>query len=111
MKKIILGAIFLFTISFAFAGNKAKDTFVKDDKIEIATISERANTNNVSEDTSVDYKLLSSNASIDSCTYSMKIYVVTDAGIVGVGFSITADTCEEARAGVLAAIRGFVEAM
>jgi len=43
-----------------------------------------------------------------SCTRSIKVYVPTTAGLVGLGLSITADTCEEADAGIADAVRGFV---
>lgn len=43
-----------------------------------------------------------------SCTRSVKIYVPTTAGVIGFGLSITADTCEEADAGLAEAVRGFV---
>jgi hypothetical protein len=43
-----------------------------------------------------------------SCTRSIKVYIPTPAGIIGVGFSITADTCAEADAGIGEAVRGFI---
>ncbi|NER12957.1 hypothetical protein GWK08_05870 [Leptobacterium flavescens] len=44
----------------------------------------------------------------EDCTLSIKIYVPTQSGIIGVGLSITADTCEEAREGIGDAINGFI---
>ncbi|RZS93874.1 hypothetical protein [Aquimarina brevivitae] len=43
-----------------------------------------------------------------SCTLSFKVYIPTEAGIIGFGMSITADTCEEAEAGIGAAVDGLI---
>ncbi|MCJ7468115.1 MAG: hypothetical protein MUO53_15660 [Maribacter sp.] len=44
-----------------------------------------------------------------SCTRSIKIRVLTEAGIIGFGLSITAGTCQAADAGITNAIRGFIK--
>ena len=43
-----------------------------------------------------------------SCTISFKVYIPTTSGIYGVGMSITADTCEQARQGMQEAVEGFI---
>ena len=45
----------------------------------------------------------------EACTVSARVYVVTEAGVIGVGFSITAETCSEAYAGIRQAISGFLK--
>jgi hypothetical protein len=44
-----------------------------------------------------------------SCTRSIKVRVLTEAGIIGFGLSITAGSCQEADAGIASAIRGFIK--
>ena len=46
----------------------------------------------------------------ESCTLSARVYVLTEAGLIGVGFSITAGTCSEAYGGIRQAISGFLKA-
>ena len=46
----------------------------------------------------------------DACTVSARVYVLTEAGLIGVGFSVTAETCCEGYAGIRAAILGFLNA-
>ncbi len=45
----------------------------------------------------------------EACTVSARVYVVTEAGVIGVGFSISAETCSEAYAGIRQAISGFLK--
>ncbi len=45
------------------------------------------------------------------CTVSAKVYVLTDAGLIGVGLSVTAGSCSEAIQGIRLAITGFLKAL
>ena len=47
----------------------------------------------------------------DACTRSFKVYVLTEAGLIGFGISVTADTCQEANSGLLEAIKAFWKAI
>ena len=44
------------------------------------------------------------------CTVSARVYLITEAGVIGVGLSITAGTCSEAYQGISQAISGFLRA-
>jgi len=46
----------------------------------------------------------------EACTLSARVYILTEAGLIGVGFSITAETCSEAYGGIREAISGFLSA-
>ena len=46
----------------------------------------------------------------ETCTVSARVYILTEAGLIGVGFSITAETCSEAYAGIRQAVSGFLKA-
>lgn len=47
---------------------------------------------------------------LESCTVSARVYVITETGLIGVGFSITAETCSDAYSGIRQAIVGFLKA-
>lgn len=47
---------------------------------------------------------------LDACTVSVRVYVLTEAGLIGVGFSVTAETCSEAYGGIRDAVSGFLKA-
>ena len=47
----------------------------------------------------------------ESCTVSAKLYFLTEAGLIGIGISVTAGTCSEAYQGILDAFSGFLEAI
>lgn len=49
-------------------------------------------------------------AEVYDCTVKAKLYLITEAGVFGVGFSVTADTCSEAYQGLSQAIAGFLNA-
>lgn len=49
-------------------------------------------------------------AKVYDCTVKAKLYLITEAGVFGVGFSVTADTCSEAYQGISQAIAGFLNA-
>jgi hypothetical protein len=46
----------------------------------------------------------------EACTVSARVYLITETGLIGVGFSITAETCSEAYSGVRQAVLGFLKA-
>lgn len=47
----------------------------------------------------------------ESCTVSAKLYFLTQAGLIGIGVSVTASTCSEAYQGIRDAFYGFLEAI
>lgn len=44
-----------------------------------------------------------------NCTLSVKCYFITEAGVIGVNLSISAEDCETAKKGVWEAIQGFAK--
>ncbi len=45
------------------------------------------------------------------CTVSVKLYFLTEAGVIGVGLRVTAGTCSEAYQGIRQGIIGFLNAL
>lgn len=78
------------------AGKKAAVPMVK--------ISDRANSGEIEISGKREFK-----PTPQSCTRSVKIYIPTQSGLIGIGLSITAPTCSEADAGIREAAEGFMK--
>ena len=95
MKHFLTITLMLFFALSSYATKTNLDQ-VKDTKVKTELINYKVEILNIQ--TNMDY----------SCTLSFKVYIPTQSGIVGFGMSITADTCDEASAGISDAIAGFM---
>lgn len=92
MKNFIIVILMLFFVGTSYANEVKKESLSKVDfpqNVEITRIEKNE----------------------FSCTLSFKVYIPTQSGIVGFGMSITADSCEEARAGIGGATKAFLAEM
>jgi hypothetical protein len=96
----ILIAIFSLNYSLANSGEEINKNKINDYNELHFDISDLQNTN-------IEFIEITNDEF--NCTLSVKVYIPTEAGIIGIGLSITASTCEEAEAGITDAIRGFIK--
>lgn len=50
-------------------------------------------------------------AEVYDCTVSVKLYILTEAGVISFGLNATAGTCSEAYQGIRQGIVGFLNAL